>query len=37
MWAQLLEFSTDHFETMHICSTWSEDVPVVLGFPNIQI
>ena len=31
MWAQLLlVFSTNHFETMHICSTWSEDVRVVL-------
>ena len=26
----LLEFSTNHFETMHICSTWSEDVHEVL-------
>ena len=32
LWAQLLlEFFTNHFETMHICSTWSEDVRVVLG------
>ena len=32
LWAQLLlEFSTDHFETMHTCSTWSVDVHVVLG------
>ena len=30
----LLEFSTDHFETMHICSTWSEDVCVVLGLSS---
>ena len=22
-------FSTDHFETMHTCSIWSEDVSVV--------
>ena len=29
LWAQLLlDFSTDHLETMH---TWSEDVHVVLG------
>ena len=35
LWAQLLlEFSTNHFGTMHICSTWSEDVPVVLGFSS---
>ena len=35
MWAQLLlEFSTNHFETMHICSTWSENVPVVLGLSS---
>ena len=27
----LLSVSTDHLETMHICSTWSEDVHVVLG------
>ena len=32
MWAQhLLDFSTDHLETMHTCSTWYEDVRVVLG------
>ena len=30
----LIEFSTDHFETMHICSTWSEDVHVVLGLSS---
>ena len=30
VWAQLLEFSTDHFETMHTCSTWSVDVHEVL-------
>ena len=31
MWAQLLlEFSTDHFETMHTCFTWSVDVHMVL-------
>ena len=30
----LLEFFTDHFETMHICSTWSEDVCVRFwGYP----
>ena len=30
LWVQLLlEFFTDHFETMHTCSTWSEDVRVV--------
>ena len=35
LWAQLLlEFSTDHFETMHICSTWSVDVNVVLGLSS---
>ena len=26
-----LDFSTDHLETMHTCSTWSEDVHVILG------
>ena len=32
LWAHLLlDFSTDHLETMHSCSTWSEDVDVVLG------
>ena len=32
LWAQLLlEFSTDHFDTMH---TWSVDVHVVLGFSS---
>ena len=32
LWAQLLlEFSTDHFETIHTCSTWSVDVHVVSG------
>ena len=32
LWAQLLpDFSADHLETMHTCSTWSEDLPVVLG------
>ena len=31
LWAQiLLEFSTDHFETMNTCSTWSVDVHVGL-------
>ena len=35
LWAELLlEFSTNHFETMHICSTWSEDVRVVLGLSS---
>ena len=35
LWAQLLlEFSTDHFETVHICSTWSADVHVVLGLSS---
>ena len=29
--AQLLQLSTDQFETMHTCSTLSEDVRVVLG------
>ena len=32
LWVELLlEFSTDHFETMHTYSTWSIDVHVVLG------
>ena len=32
LWMQLLlEFSTDQFETMHICLTWFVDVHVVLG------
>ena len=31
LWAQLLDFSTNHLETMHTCSTWSEDLHVVLG------
>ena len=30
----LLQFSTNHSETMHICSTWSEDVHVVLGLSS---
>ena len=31
LWVQLLlEFPTNHFGIMHICSTWSEDVRVVL-------
>ena len=35
LWVQLiLEFSTDHFETIHTCSTWSEDVHVVLGLSS---
>ena len=35
LWAQLLlELSTDHFETMHICSTESEDFRVVLGLSS---
>ena len=30
LWAQLfLEFSTDHFETMHTCYRWSEDVRLI--------
>ena len=34
-WVQLLlEFSTDHFKTMHTCSTWSVDVHVVLGLSS---
>ena len=33
--AQLrLEFSTDHFETMHTCSTWPLDVHVVLDLSS---
>ena len=36
LWAQLLlDFSTDYLETMHTCSTWSEDVRVVLGYSAI--
>ena len=32
LWAQLLlEFSLDHLETVHTCSTWYEEVCVVLG------
>ena len=30
LWAQLLEFPTGHFETIHISSTWSENVLIVL-------
>ena len=30
----LLEFSTDHFETMHTSSTWSVDLHVVLGLSS---
>ena len=33
----LVEFSTEHFETKHICSTWSADVRVVFVFPIIRI
>ena len=35
-WVQLiLEFPTHHFQTMrHTCSTWSEDVRVVLGLSS---
>ena len=37
LWAQLLlEFSTDHFETMHTCSTWSVDVHVVLELSSLN-
>ena len=36
LWAQLLlEFSTEHFETMHTCSTWSVDVHAVLGLSSL--
>ena len=32
LWAQLLlNFSTDHLETMHTFSTWPEHVHVVFG------
>ena len=32
LWAQLLlDFSTDHLETMHTCSIWSEDVHLFWG------
>ena len=35
LWAQLLlNFFTDHLETMHTCFTWSEDVRVVLGLSS---
>ena len=35
LWAQLLlEFSTNRFETMHICSISSEDVYVVFGLSS---
>ena len=35
LWAQLLlEFFTDHFETMHTCFTWSVDVQVILGLSS---
>ena len=34
LWVQLLEFFTNHFETMHICFTWSDDVQVVLGLSS---
>ena len=30
----LLEFSSDHFETMYSCSTWSVDVHVVYGLSS---
>ena len=37
LWAQLLlELSTDHFETMHICSTWSEELCLVLGLTSYR-
>ena len=31
----LLQLFTDHFETMHTFSTWSEDVRVVLSYSTI--
>ena len=35
LWAQLLlEFSTDHFELMHTCSTWSVGMHLVLGLSS---
>ena len=39
LWAQLLlQLSTDHFETMHTCSIWSEDVRVIFGlFCNFSL
>ena len=38
LWVQIiLEFSTNHFETMHTCSTWSIDVHVVLGLWSIDV
>ena len=33
----LLEFSTDHFETMPTCSTWSEDVHAGLGLYSLNL
>ena len=36
LWAQLLLQSPDHFDAMHPCSTWSEDVRVVFGHPSIN-
>ena len=36
LWAQLLlDFSTDHLESIQTCFTWSEDVHVVLSYPAI--
>ena len=36
LWVQLhLEFSTDHFETMHTCSTLSVNVRVVFGLSSV--
>ena len=36
LWAQLLlEFSSDHFETMHTCSTLSVDVHVSATSPRV--
>ena len=35
LWAQLLlEFSADHFETIHTYSTWSVDVHMVMGLSS---
>ena len=32
-----LDFSTDHLETIHTCSTWSEDVHVVRGLSCLYL
>ena len=37
LWVQPLEFSTDNFETIHTCSTWSVYVHVVWELPSRYI